>query len=65
MQIEIGIKIDGKDKGGLMGVSLEELQTKPTIIVRKAKKRKKRKSALMKAVESSIPAKSKYATETV
>jgi len=30
MQIDIGIKIDGKDKGGLMGVSLEELQTKPT-----------------------------------
>ncbi len=64
MQIDIGIKIDGKEhKGGLMGVSLEEIQAKPTIIVKK--KKKKRKSALMKSVESSIPKKSEYTTEVV
>ena len=62
MNLDISIKIDGKDKGGLMGVSLEEIQAKPTII---KKKKKKRKSTLMKAVESAIPSKSKYTTETV
>uniref|UniRef100_A0A6M3LEI5 Uncharacterized protein n=1 Tax=viral metagenome TaxID=1070528 RepID=A0A6M3LEI5_9ZZZZ len=64
MNLDISIKIDGKDKGGLMGVSLEDIQQK-AVIVKKAKKKKKRKTALMKAVESSIPAKSKYTTEVV
>jgi hypothetical protein len=66
MQIDIGIKIDGKSQSkGLMGVSLDEIQSKPTIIVKKAKKKKKKKSPLMKAVESAIPKKSEYTTEAV
>jgi len=67
MQIDIGIKIDGKEqKGGLMGMSLDELQAKPTVIVKKPRKKKKKaKSLLMKAVESTIPKKSEYTTEIV
>lgn len=63
MQIDIGIKINGKEKGGLMGVSLDEIQATPTIIVKK--KKKKKKSLLKKAIESSIPVKSEYTTEMV
>lgn len=64
MQIDISIKIDGKDNKGMMGMSLDELMSEKPIIVRK-KKKKKRKTALMKAVESAIPKKSAYTTETV
>ena len=65
MNLDISIKIDGKEpKGGLMGVSLEDIQSK-AVIVKKPKKKKKRKSALMKAVESAIPYKSEYTTEVV
>jgi hypothetical protein len=61
MQIDIGIKINGKGKGGLMGVSLEEIQKKSTI----TKKKKKKKTALQKVVDSTIPKKSKYEVEVV
>ncbi len=60
MQIDIGIKVDGKEHKGLMGVSLDEIQ-KPVI----KKKKKKKKTLLQKAVESSIPVQSKYTTEEV
>ena len=60
--------MDGKPAkgGGLMGVSLDEIQAAPVIIAKKPKKkRKKKKSALMKAVESAIPVKSDYSTEVI
>lgn len=63
MQIDIGIKVNGKEKGGLMGVSLDEIQATPTIIVKK--KKKKKKSLLKKAIESTIPDKSGYSTVSV
>jgi hypothetical protein len=63
--IDISIKIDGKQGSkGLMGASLEDIIQDKPVIVKKAKKKRK-KSSLMKAVESAIPAKSKYTTETV
>ena len=65
MNLDISIKIDGKEKGGLMGVSLEELVAEKPVIVKKPRKKKKKKSALIKAVESAIPVKSEYTTETV
>lgn len=64
MQIDIGIKIDGKTKGGLMGVSLDQIKAKAPVIVKK-KKKKKAKSLLSKVLESTIPVKSKYEVETV
>jgi hypothetical protein len=64
MKIDIGINIDSKDKkGGLMGVSLDEIQTEPIVI--KKKKKKKKKSLLAKVLESSIPVKSEYTTEVI
>lgn len=64
MKIDIGINIDSKDKkGGLMGVTLDEIKATPVII--KKKKKKKKKSLLAKVLESSIPAKSEYTTEVV
>lgn len=60
MQLDINIKINGKDSG-LMGISLDEIK-KPVII---KKKKKKKKSLLVKAIESEIPAKSEYTTEMV
>ena len=62
MQIDIAVKVDGKEHKGLMGVSLDEIQ-KPIVIVKK--KKKKKKTLLQKAVESSIPVQSKYTTEEV
>ncbi len=58
MKIDIGINIEGKNKG-LMGVSLEEIKSASI------KKKKKKKKSLMKAIESAIPKKSKYTTEVV
>lgn len=64
--IDINIKIDGKDAGkGMMGMSLEDMLEDKPVIVKKPRKKKKRKSALMKSVESSIPKKSNYTTETI
>ena len=61
MDIDINVKIGGKDTG-MMGVSLEEIQSKSII---KKKKKKKRKSDLMQAIESAIPARTKYTTEVI
>jgi hypothetical protein len=63
--IDINIKIDGKEHKGMMGMSLEDMLEDKPVIVKKPRKKKKRKSALMKSVESSIPSKSNYTTETI
>lgn len=63
--IDISIKIDGKEHKGMMGMSLDDIVADRPVIVKKARKKKRRKSELMKAVESTIPVKSKYTTETV
>lgn len=65
MKIDIGINIDSKDKkGGLMGVSLDEIKDTP-VIIKKKKKKAKKKSLLSKVLESSIPVKSEYTTEVI
>jgi hypothetical protein len=65
--IDISIKIDGKQKsGGMMGMSLEDMLDEKPVIVKKAKKKRKKKiSSLQKAINSAIPIKSEYTTETV
>ena len=63
--IDININVGGVEKGkGLMGMSFDDLLEDKPVIVRKGKKRK-RKSAIAKAVESAVPKKSSYTTEVV
>jgi predicted RNA-binding protein with RPS1 domain len=63
--IDINIKIGGKEHKGMMGMSLEDMLEDKPVITKKPRKKKKRKDALMKAVESAIPKSSEYTTETV
>jgi hypothetical protein len=62
--IDISIKIGGKDKG-LMGMSLDDMLEDKPVIAKKPRKKKKRKSLLRRAIESTIPAKSEYETVSV
>lgn len=59
--LDITIKIGSKGKNtGMMGMDLEDMMADMPVI---KKKKRKRKSMLQKAVESSIQPKPKYETE--
>jgi len=61
MDINISIGLDSK-KGGLMGVSLDEIRSQSVI---KKKKRKKRKDHVTKSLESGVKAPKQWTTEVV
>lgn len=63
--MDINIKIEMDPKKGLMGVSLDELKAAVIVPPKKKKKKKKKEDELLKAVASSIPAKTEYKTEVV